>query len=172
MIHSSYSYLVTKKGDRPAGGAAFLLSQLGARATARFAERIAAYDLTPPHAGILRLLRDNPGISQQELGERLGILPSRVVAFVDELERLGFVQRVRDETDRRRNALQLRDPGRAALEAIGRAAGAHEADMCAALTEREHRQLVTLLGRIAEQQELTPGVHPGYRTMPPPAAPR
>jgi DNA-binding MarR family transcriptional regulator len=162
---------VTDKTDGP-GGAAFLLAQLGAHAATKFAQRIGAHDLTPPQAGILGLLRANEGLSQQALAERLGLLPSRVVAFVDELERLGLVRRVRDADDRRRNALQLTDAGRAAVTTIGRVAREHEADLTAALSTAERAQLVALLGRVAEQQGLTPGVHPGYRTMRPPAARR
>ncbi|PZS14174.1 MAG: MarR family transcriptional regulator [Pseudonocardiales bacterium] len=172
MIQTRYGSGVTTKSDRPVGGAAFLLAQLGAHAATKFAERIGLHDLTAPQAGILRLLRGNQGISQQELAERLGVLPSRIVAFVDELERVGFVQRVRDESDRRRNALRLTDSGRGALETIARAARAHEADMCAGLTDHEHQQLIDLLARVAERQGLRPGVHPGYRTMRPPAARR
>lgn len=171
MIQRRYDSAVTQNSSQPAG-AAFLLAQLGAHAAAKFAERIGRHDLTPPQAGILRMLRGNPRISQQQLAERLGILPSRVVAFVDDLERLGLVQRARDDTDRRRNALQLTNAGRAALEAIGRVARAHEADLCAGLTDTEREKLIALLGRIAEQQGLTPGVHPGYRTVNPPAARR
>jgi DNA-binding MarR family transcriptional regulator len=66
----------------------------------------------------------------------------------------------------------LTEAGRAALETIGRVARAHEADVCAALTDTERNQLIALLGRIAEQQGLTPGVHPGYRTEDPAGARR
>jgi len=37
--------------------------------------------------------------------------------------------------------------------------------LCQELDESEHAQLVDLLSRIADQQELTPGVHPGYRQI-------
>lgn len=171
MIRGRYDRAVTKR-DESRGGAAFLLAQLGAHASMKFAERIAAHDLTPPQAGILRQLSGNPGISQQQLAQGLGMLPSRIVAFVDDLERLCLVQRVRDDTDRRRNALQLTDSGRTALEKIGRAARAHENELCAGLSDEERGQLVGLLSRIAERQGLTPGVHPGYRRIEPPAARR
>jgi DNA-binding MarR family transcriptional regulator len=151
-------------------GAAFLLTQLGTHAAARFAERVAAQGLTPPQCGVLGLLRGRPGLSQQELAEVLGMLPSRVVALVDELEDAGYVQRVRDDADRRRNALQLTAAGQKTLQTIGRVARAHEQEIVAALSPAEHATLVELLGRIAVQQGLTPGVHPGYRTFKPAAA--
>jgi DNA-binding MarR family transcriptional regulator len=146
-------------------GPAFLLAQVGAHAAAGFAERVGAHDLTPPMAGILGLLSAAPGTSQQELARRLGLLPSRLVAFIDELEDRGLVQRVRDDADRRRNSLQLTDAGRSALGTISRVAREHEAALTAALGDREREQLARLLARIAEEQGLTPGVHPGYRNV-------
>ncbi|HEX3335272.1 MAG TPA: MarR family winged helix-turn-helix transcriptional regulator [Jatrophihabitans sp.] len=153
----------------PPRGAAFLLTQLGTHAAMRFADRVAEHQLTPPQVGVLGLLSGRPGISQQELADVLGMLPSRVVALVDELEDAGYVQRVRDDADRRRNALQLTDAGRRTLALVGRLGRAHEQDICAALTDEEHETLVVLLGRMADQQGLTPGVHPGYRTLRPAA---
>jgi DNA-binding MarR family transcriptional regulator len=156
----------------PPSSAAFLLTQLGAHAAARYAERIAEHGLTPPQTGILGLLRGRPGISQQQLAEILGMLPSRVVAFVDELESAGYVERVRDGVDRRRNALELTTDGKAVLRTIGTVAKAHDTEICAALSSAEHKTLTALLTRIADQQGLTRGVHPGYRSLRPPAARR
>jgi len=42
-------------------------------------------------------------------------------------------------------------------------ASEHEADLCAALNSGERETLAMLCGKIAEQQGLTPKVHPGYR---------
>lgn len=151
---------------------AFLLAQIGAHAAAQFADRIGEHGLTPPQAGILGLLRGRPGISQQELAEVLGMLPSRVVAFVDELESAGLVERMRDDTDRRRYALQLTSGGRTALRTIGGVSRAHDAAVTVALTAAEHDTLAGLLERIATEQGLTPGVHPGYRSLRPPVARR
>ena len=53
------------------GQPAFLLAQLGAHAASQFAERLGVLDLTPPDAGILRLLRIAAGLSQQELAAKL-----------------------------------------------------------------------------------------------------
>jgi len=36
---------------------------------------------------------------------------------------------------------------------------------CAALTKEERLQLSALCRRIADEQGLTPGVHPGYRSL-------
>ncbi len=148
-------------------GAAFLLAQVGAHAAMRFGERVHEVGLSRPQSGILGLLTANPGISQQELAGLLGMLPSRVVALVDEMEELGLIRRQRDEADRRRNTLVLTAAGNAALQQVGAVARAHEDDLCSALSASERRQLTGLLERIAEQQGLAPGVHPGYRSLRP-----
>src|ERR1700692_457514 len=89
---------------------AFLLSQLGHRSASVFTDLIASIDLTPPHGGILRATAADPGRSQQALSGQLGLLPSRVVAYVDELEDRGYVERRRNPPDRRMPRLPLTRP--------------------------------------------------------------
>jgi DNA-binding MarR family transcriptional regulator len=79
-----------------ARGSAFLLAQVGAHAATQFGERVARLELSRPHAGIPRLVAQLPGLCQQELGKRLGILPSRLVALLDELEDKGLIERRQD----------------------------------------------------------------------------
>jgi DNA-binding MarR family transcriptional regulator len=158
---------------RPPRGAlsvAFLLAQVGSHAAARFAERLAALDLSPPHAGILRALHAGSGLSQQALGKVLGILPSRLVILVDELEERGIVERRDSPDDRRSYALTLTKKGDETLEAIGKIARTHDEEICTALSTDERDLLATMLRRIAEQQGLTPGVHPGFRRLGRPSA--
>jgi DNA-binding MarR family transcriptional regulator len=107
------------------------------------------------------------GRSQQELGKLLSIAPSRLVGLVDELEERGLVERREHLEDRRSYALHLTGKGRELLEAIGRVAREHQEGLCAALNAEEREQLISLLLRIAEQQGLTPGVHPGFSRLGP-----
>jgi DNA-binding MarR family transcriptional regulator len=144
---------------------AFLLAQVGAHAASRFAERLAQLKLTPPHAGILRILSSTPAIPQQMLAATLGVIPSRLVALIDDMEARQLVERREDPDDRRRYALHLTEEGRSMLARIGRASGEHSQALFAALSRNEQRQLAVLLQRIADQQKLTRGVHPGYRQI-------
>jgi len=148
----------------PRVGAAFLLAQLGAHGAQLFAERIAELDLTPAQAGLLRLLASTPGRSQRELADDLGMPASRFVPFADKLEERGLIERRRNTSDRRLYALHLTDQGLNLLAELRKAGAAHEQEICQALSPDEHQQLIDLLSRIAEQQQLTPGVHPGYRS--------
>ena len=144
---------------------AFLLSQLGHRSASVFADLIASIELTPPHAGILRVIAAEPGRSQQALSGQLGLLPSRVVAYVDELEDLGYVERRRNPDDRRLHALYLTPSGKKAMSKIGELGRQHERLMTAGLDTEQRDTLRQLLAVIAERQGLTPHVHPGYRTL-------
>lgn len=145
-----------------ARSAAFLLAQVGAHAAGRFAERLAGLDLEPAHAGILRVVATRAGISQQELASTLRMLPSRLVPFLDELEGRGVVERRDNPEDRRLYALHLTAKGTKLLGEIARVARAHDEATCAALTASEREQLASLLGRVADEQGLTAGVHPGF----------
>jgi DNA-binding MarR family transcriptional regulator len=145
--------------------ASFLLAQVGAHAASQFAERLRTLKLAPRHAGILRILNANPGLTQQTLAATLGMMPSRLVDFVDEMEERGLVERRGDPNDRRRYALHLTEKGRSTLEGIGQIAREHSQALLAALSGDERQQLGNLLIRIADQQGLTRGVHPGYRSQ-------
>jgi DNA-binding MarR family transcriptional regulator len=144
-------------------GLAFLLSQVGAHSAARFAERLEPIGLKPWHAGILRVIKQADGLSQQALGEKLGMFPSRLVAVLDELEQLGLIERRDSPTDRRSYALYLTEPGIDTLARLGRISREHQESICAALDASERAQLEEFLTRIAAEQGLTPGIHPGYR---------
>jgi DNA-binding MarR family transcriptional regulator len=148
-------------------GAAFLLAQLGAHAAGRYAGRIAELELDPAQTGVLHLIAREPGRSQQALADRLGVAPSRVVALVDGLESRGLLERRRSATDRRTYELHLTDRGHSLLQRLRAVAKAHEDDVTTALSAGERMLLVELLSKVADQQGLTPGVHPGYRRLPP-----
>jgi DNA-binding MarR family transcriptional regulator len=151
----------TRRADSPA----FLVAQVGAHAAAKFAERLSAINLSPPHAGILRFVNTSGGISQQALAMNLHILPSRLVVLIDELEERGLVERRADPADRRSYALHLTDTGRDAMKAIGRLARDHQDALLASLSTEERDRLASLLLRVADQQGLRPGVHPGFSRL-------
>jgi DNA-binding MarR family transcriptional regulator len=154
-----------KPAPSQSGGLAFLLSQVGAHSASKFAERLAPLEFTPAEVGILRVIERSEGVSQQALGQKLGVFASRLVAVLDGLESRKLVERRDSPADRRSYALHLTEAGVEALSRIGRASREHQEAMCAALNAEEQAQLAGLLRRIAEEQGLTPGVHPGYRKL-------
>ena len=148
-------------------GSAFLLTQLGTHCAQAFARRIGELDLTPPQTGLLRAVAQAPGSSQQALAELLGTPATRLVALVDGLEERGLVERRRNPADRRLHAVHLTNAGTAVLRDIGRVAREHDEAVLASLDADERARLHDLLSKLAADRGLTPGVHPGYRTLPP-----
>jgi DNA-binding MarR family transcriptional regulator len=152
-------------------GTGFLLSALGAHSAMNFARRIAPMGLTPPHVGLLRGIGVAPGRSQQAIAEEFGMPPSRLVAFIDDLEAAGLVERRRDERDRRAHSLYLTPAGSRAMRRLAEIARRAEEDLLGALSTEDRRRLRQLLERLVAEQRLTPGVHPGYRRMRPEGEP-
>jgi len=152
-------------GTQRSSTTAFLLAQVGSHAAGKFAERLARLRLSPPHAGILGVLRKSGGLSQQGLAEVLHMHPSGLVAIIDELEERGLVKRQDSLDDRRTYELHLTEKGQATLHDIGRAGQEHNESLCATLSQREREQLTGFLQRIADEQGLTPGVHPGFSRL-------
>lgn len=148
--------------EAPRFGSAFLLAQVGAHAAMRFTERIGELDLTPPQVGLLRLVASRPGQSQQALAKQLGTPATRLVPLVDGLEKRGLIERRRNAEDRRLYALELSEDGRVLMGRVAQAAASHDRTITAVLTDDERDTLRDLLAKIADDQRLTPGVHPGY----------
>jgi DNA-binding MarR family transcriptional regulator len=155
----------TRLKSHPKAGIAFLLAQIGAHGAERFAQRLEPMKLSPAHAGILRVIEIERGISQQRLASLLGMFPSRMVLVLDSMEKMGLVERKASATDRRTYALQLTARGKNRLREIGVIAREHQDSLCGALSPVEQATLSELLSRIAEEQGLTPGVHPGYKQL-------
>lgn len=146
----------------PGGSLAFLLVQLGMHGARRFGERLQPLGLEQRQAGMLVRLAANEGQSQQAIAAMLGVNATRMVFLVDELEKLGLVQRRRNPEDRRSHALYLTGPGRAALAQVQAVAAEHEQQMSAGLTAAERKELISLLRRVADTQGLRPGSLPGF----------
>ena len=142
---------------------AFLLSQLGFHVAAGFGRRLAPHHLLPAHAGILRIIDHERGISQQKLARTLGIFPSRLVLVLDDLEQRGLINRTISAQDRRKCALQMTKRGQETLRVIWRVGQEHQKQLCAALSVREQATLLQLLSKLARQQGLAEGIHPGFK---------
>ncbi|HZL49840.1 MAG TPA: MarR family transcriptional regulator [Terracidiphilus sp.] len=150
---------------RGVGSASFLLAQLGNHAATKFAERLEPLGFAPHHAGIFRILAQNPGLSQQDLAKTLCIHASSLVGILDELQQRGLVERRPSERDRRLYSLHLTPDGDRALRRIGEAAREHHQALMAGLSADQQKQLTDMLEIIVKNQNLTRGVHPGYRRL-------
>lgn len=146
----------------PDGSLAFLLVQLGMHGAREFGERLKPLGLEQRQAGMLVRLAANEGRSQQAIAALIGVNATRMVFLVDELEKLGLVERRRNPDDRRSHALYLTEQGRAALDRVRAVSAEHEQRMSAGLTAAERSQLIDLLRQMATAQGLHPGSLPGF----------
>lgn len=127
----------------------FMLKKIGEASFKAFAARTAEHGLHPMHFGLLQMLAAEGAISQQELGARLGIDPSSMVARMDVLEKRGLIERRRSPEDRRAYEIALTAEGREVVATLRRAAAAHSRRFFRALSPEERDQLNALLAKVA-----------------------
>jgi len=107
--------------------------------------RLAALDLSPAQFSVIVVIAANPGLSQAELAETLGIERARLVRLLHRLERRGLTQRRASRSDGRRHALELTRQGRTMLAAAERLAAQHEEALKDKLGVRRYRSLLAAL---------------------------
>ncbi len=71
----------------------FTASKLARIITKMAEEEFAGTGISPAYAYLLMLVKDRPGITQQDLGYALHLTPSTVTRFIDKLEVKGLVTR-------------------------------------------------------------------------------
>ena len=98
-------------------------------------------------------LVDAGPLSQQELGERLGLEKSTVSRLAAGLEQRGWLERVRDPANRRFYQLALTPAGTAAAEHIGACYTDHHRHLFAALTAEERAGLLLGMSGLSRVME-------------------
>lgn len=111
--------------------------------------RLAPMGLTVRLCGVLNLLAEGP-ISQQALGEQLGIDRTTVVELIDELEQQGVVVRRRKSGDRRAYALHLTPKGRTVQKRAAKAFDGAADEFFNALKPAERRAMAGMMRRLIE----------------------
>ena len=115
-----------------------------------FIDSFAALDVRPVDYSIIRLVGENPGVRQGQLGEALGIKRANMVNLIHELEGRGLVERRAVAGDRRSRALHLTCEGKAFVARLQEVWTVHEQRFIDRLGgEAERDRLIALLDRIA-----------------------
>ena len=113
-------------------------------------EALAPLGLGVKSVGALTVLQAEGPLSQRRLAERQGIDRTTMVAVVDELERLGAVERRKDPADRRANALHITPQGRRLLTRARKAVADAEEAFLAPLAPAEQQRLRAALRTLVE----------------------
>jgi len=117
---------------------------------ADFADSVGEGGISPGLFGILVVIGENPGLTQQALANAAHLDRSTVVTVIDKLEDRGLVER--RAADRRSNGLFLADKGTNLLRALKRKVAQHERRVVRNLSAGERAQLVALLQRILPER--------------------
>jgi DNA-binding MarR family transcriptional regulator len=139
----------------------FTISTTGYALARRFRELLAPLGLEPREFALLRNVATSEGVTQQAIGQRMGVAASRMVAFVDSLEDRGLLERRLNPDDRRARALYLTSAGHALLGRAFAMAVEHERGLTSDLSPAEREQLLDLLARVGAHVGIPPGVHVG-----------
>ena len=126
---------------------------------AAMAQCLAMEDLTPLQYAAFPFLREEPGLDQIGLAQRIGIDRTNVGLLVDHLEARGFVERRLDRNDRRVRRLYLTSRGIRFHDRIRPGAIEVQQQILACLTAAEKETLFALLVRVIQANERL--AHPG-----------
>ena len=129
---------------------AVLLDRLARRMRTRAVAALEPVGLRPRHLVALTVLRDNGGISQQELATTLQIDRTNLVGLLNELEAEQLVERRRSSEDRRRHVVELTQSGRERLVKAEFALSTVEDDVLGALDAAQRELLFDLLQQAAD----------------------
>jgi DNA-binding MarR family transcriptional regulator len=109
---------------------------------------LATAELRISHYSVLAIVEANPGLAQSEVAQAVGIEPARLVRVLDELERRGWIQRMRSATDRRSHALYLTRDGEKAFGRVRDLARQHEQHVIERLGATKYETLMQMLKQI------------------------
>ena len=122
-----------------------LLALVGQQAMHRLRAAHIDHNLSPRQFHLLGLLHDHGALTQRDLGRRMDVDPSILVALLNPLDADGYLSRNRDPTDRRRHVVTLTQRGENRLDRAAQAQRNAENEILARLTAEQRRQLRKLL---------------------------
>ena len=108
---------------------------------------------TPKQFSVLILVETNPGISQVDLGNQLGMDRATTMAVIDKLHNRKLLQRNKSSVDRRKHELNLTKSGKLVLRRLKRDIQTHENQLTKHLTGKDKKLLNNLLKQIRENLE-------------------
>lgn len=108
------------------------------------------HNLHPKQIPILLTLKDNEGISQNELAKKLHVKPPTIAVSVKRLSASGYIVKEDDENDARISHLHLTEMAKKEIEEIQESFNSSADKMLAGFTEEEKAQFTGYLRRILD----------------------
>jgi DNA-binding MarR family transcriptional regulator len=126
----------------------WLISQVSTHAHRLLTDRLAAAGARGYHYRLLAALEEFGPASQASLGRRTSMDRSDVVAAINDLARLGQVERAPDPADHRRNVITITPAGTAHLKRLDGLLTDVQDELLAPLSPGERDQLARMLSRV------------------------
>jgi DNA-binding MarR family transcriptional regulator len=123
----------------------YLLKHAHQRLTELTGPALAPYGISGRELAVLLTLAGCEPASQQQAAQRLGVDRTTMVGLVDALEAKGLVARRPQESDRRRNVVELTEAGRDTVRRAGEAAAQAEREFLAPLSPTAAADFVAAL---------------------------
>jgi len=122
------------------------------------------FDIRPAQYSVLTVIELNPGLSQTQLCDALGIQKANFVAILDALEARGLVRRDSTPKDRRSYALFLTDTGRDFMRKLHGMAAEHERRIVNRVGIEAHHRIFGMLQALVSTGDEKPTTSPESQT--------
>ncbi len=110
------------------------------------------FDIRPAQFSVLTVIERNPGLTQSQVAEALGIKRTNFVGMLDALEARKLAERRQTSGDKRSYALYLTAEGAALMRKLKPVLKTHETRMIERLGEDGRDRLVALLYQLIDDQ--------------------
>jgi DNA-binding MarR family transcriptional regulator len=138
------------------GRSGFLLAKAAQKIRDAYDEGLKSLSMNARHAGILTILDEKGSLAQNELGKCAYIDRTTIVALIDDLEKLGLVERQEHPTDRRSHVIYMTPKGKELMPQIAKKAKDEEKIFLGPLTASEQKSLILLLRKLVFHHYLMP----------------
>lgn len=132
----------------------FLLNRSALKFKEATDNALQSFGLTGKHVGIMVLIREKESLPQQEIGKCMHVDRTTMVSFIDDLEKLGLVERKEHPDDRRAHAIYLTAKGREVLARALKLGMAAERKFLSVLAEKDRKELSRILKHLVLSHHL------------------
>ncbi|HEY5038623.1 MAG TPA: MarR family transcriptional regulator [bacterium] len=131
--------------ERLLGKAGFLLNKAAQKVRDAYEAQLSPLGLTGKHYGVLAVLEEKGSVTQHEIGKCVYIDRTTMVSVIDDLEKLGLVERKEHPTDRRSHAIYMTVKGKETLPKAHQLGVSVEKRFLECFSAKEQKELIKLL---------------------------
>lgn len=113
-------------------------------------QQLAPFNLAPEQTFVMLLLWQKDGLTQNEIGERLGKDKTNITRMISNLENKGFIRKITCTDDRRRFKIYLTAEGTRLEQDVCSIMKETGRDLMEGISEEERATLRRLLGKIKQ----------------------